>query len=115
MNLLDGTIVSPHLGRRARKGDFHGLMSRLKRVGSELHRIPIFFSKDHALDHSRFLDDNHGILRGFVPDSAIEGRSQELGLKKDFINHCHIHGCFIVSGDKHLYLKNPDFQLPLCA
>jgi len=108
-------LVVPHLGRPARKGDFQGLMGRIKRLASELHRVPVFLSKDTALDYARFLDDNHGILRSFVPDSAIEGRSQELGLKKGFINHCHIHGCFITRGEQHLYLKNPEFQLPLCA
>ena len=108
-------LVVPHLGRRVRGGDVRALAGKLKRFVAELDNPTVFLSKVQALDHARFLHENHGILRAFVPDYVIEGRSQELGLKKGSINHCHIHGCFTKQDERYLYLKNPDFSLPVCA
>ncbi len=83
-------------------------IARLKQL--ELSNPPIFFSEDRALTYSRFMGEEHGILKMYVHESSIVGSHDRLTLRDKAIDtHC-IHGCFASEGKQREYFHNPAFN-----
>lgn len=98
------------LGKSEQKGDFSRFFDRLVEIENNLADCMVFLNQKSALQYSRFVQNNHVVLKAYVPDRAIEGRSQGLSLKKGFVTKSHIHGCFPLPAKNVFYIENPHFD-----
>lgn len=70
---------------------------------------PIFFSVDHAIQYGRFMSNNYFVLKAYVPETAIVGKSQALFLKNNSLTKLQVHGCYPDWGKGKIYYRNPNF------
>ncbi len=98
------------LTKTEQKGDFSRFFDRLIDIEGNLADCMVFLNQKSALQYSRFVQNNHVVLKAYVPDIAIEGRSQGLTLKKGFVTKAHIHGCFPLPAKNLFYVENPHFD-----
>lgn len=76
---------------------------------------PVFLDKENALGYMRFVGIARGILRVYVPESAVEGYFEGLSLKDGYLSDKQIHGCFLNYGKNKEYLANPKFNQDLLS
>lgn len=98
------------LGKAEQKGDFSRFFERLADIENNLADCMVFLSQKSALQYSDFIQNTHVVLKAYVPDVAIEGRTQGLSLKKGFVTKEHIHGCFPLPRKTVFYIENPHFD-----
>jgi hypothetical protein len=79
-------------------------------LGNKLDECAIFFNLPSALQYSRFMSDDHVVLRAFVAHTAVEGLGHTLGIKKGAVTKRHIHGCFPGWAKGQVYMENPVFD-----
>ncbi len=70
---------------------------------------PVFFSIDNAIQYGRFMSGNYVVLKAYVHETAIEGKSQALYLKNNSVNKIQVHGCYPDWGKGKIYYRNPHF------
>ncbi len=75
----------------------------------ELANHPLFLDLKNATDYCRFLPDSHGLVKLYVPPSAVIGCGRNLRLKPACITNTHIHG-FMPGHASDFYVKNPYFE-----
>lgn len=98
-------------GRRERRGDFKNFFEQgLNDIDEAISGQPVFLDQSHALWYSRYMGEGHGILKAYVAEHAIEGRSQELWLKSGFLTKELIHGCYPGWAKGNQYVPNPVFN-----
>lgn len=107
---IETYLFYPKLSKAEQKGDFSRFFDRLKDLDQYLADISIFLNKHHAIQHGQFFQDNHVVLKAFVPHTAIQGKSHGLTLKKGVVTKAHIHGCFPNVKKEASYIKNPHFD-----
>lgn len=99
-----------NLGKAEQKGDFSRFFDRLSEIENHLADCMVFLNQKSALQYSKFIQNTHVVLKAYVPDMAIEGRSQGLSLKKGVVTRAHIHGCFPLPAKNVFYIENPHFD-----
>ncbi len=98
------------LGKAEQKGDYSRFFEHLADIENNLADCMVFLNQKSALQYSRFVQNTHVVLKAYVPDIAIEGRTQGLSLKKGFVTKAHIHGCFPLPTKELFYVENPHFD-----
>ena len=98
------------LDKHEKKGNFKEFFNKLDDLDRALANHTIFMELDSVLQYSRFLDANHAVLKAYVPQTAIEGRSDGLVLKKGALKKNNIHGCYPGWAKGSLYIQNPHFE-----
>ncbi len=81
-----------------------------RQLEQQLTTHPIFLNKKHAMQYSRFMGNNHSILKLFVPESAIVADGVTFCLKHGFVSTTNIHGYFPNFGQDDDYCANPLFD-----
>jgi len=103
-------IFYHNLSKPEKKGDFDEFFAKLDDVKETFENGIIFLETDSVWQYSRFMDTNHAVIKAYVPEHAIEGRSYGLTLKKGFLAKEKIHGCFPGWARGLIYVKNPFFD-----
>lgn len=112
VNYIEAYLFCPCLNRREIKGDVAYIFEQgLYDLDARIAEQPIFLTQQNAFQYSRFMGNDHMILKAYVPEAAIQGRSQQLIIKKGFINKHHVQGCFLPGGKEKVYHANPYFEL----
>lgn len=70
---------------------------------------PVFFSIENAIQYGRFMSNNYFVLKAYVPETAIVGKSQALYLKNNSLTKLQVHGCYPDWGRGKIYYRNPNF------
>ena len=103
------------ISKTEKKGNFDDFFAKLDQLDEDLSDSIIFLEPDSAWQYSRFIDTSHAVLKMYLPQTAIEGRSHGLTLKKGFATKAHVHGCFPGWAKGLIYVKNPHFDEDLTA
>ena len=98
-----------NLNKHEKKGNFDDFFSKLDQIKENFENNIIFLESDSVWQYSRFIDTNHVVIKAYVPETAIEGRSYGLTLKKGFLSKTNVHGCFPGWTKGLIYVKNPHF------
>lgn len=107
---LEAYLFYHKISKTEKKGNFDEFFAKLNQLDEDLADSIIFLEPDSAWQYSRFIDTSHAILKILLPQTAIEGRSHGLTLKKGFLTKAHVHGCFPGWAKGLLYIKNPYFN-----
>lgn len=70
---------------------------------------PVFFNIDSAVQYGRFVSNHYVILKAYLPETAIVGKSQALYFKKNSVSKKHVHGCYPCWGKGQVYYRNPNY------
>ena len=70
---------------------------------------PVFFNIDNAVQYGKFISNHYIILKAYVPETAIVGKSQALFLKNNALSKKHVHGCYPGWGKGQVYYRNPSY------
>lgn len=107
---VEAYLFYSKLEKAEQKGDFSRFFEHLSDIENNLADCMVFLNQKSALQYSCFVQNTHVVLKAYVPDAAIEGRTQGLSLKKGFITKAHIHGCFPLPAKEPFYIENPHFD-----
>lgn len=89
------------------KNFFHSEFNDLdKRLAGQ----PVFLSQEIASQYNRFTGNHHCILKVYVLDAAIEGRSHGLVLRKGYMARPNIYDCMVMTGHGMQRWLNPEFN-----
>ena len=69
----------------------------------------LFLSEEEAKRHAQCAGKACGILEAYIPDPAIQGQGERLGVRKGLQLDPYIHGYYPFQ-DKAQYQKNPHFD-----
>jgi hypothetical protein len=73
---------------------------------------PIFLEQRDAIGYCRSMGDNHGILKVYISEQAIQGIDQQtLVMNTNYLSKELIHSCHFVWRKNNNYLLNPNFKL----
>lgn len=70
---------------------------------------PVFINIDSAVQYGRFISNHYMILKAYVPETAIVGKSQALYLRKNSVSKKHVHGCYPGWAKGQIYYRNPNY------
>jgi hypothetical protein len=102
------------LEKREKKAGLSHLFAKgFEHLDQRIAGQPIFLNEQSALQYSRFMAQDHAILKAYVPEYLIEGHSQSLTLKPGVIQKRHIHGVFPTWDKGRHYIENPYFDARL--
>ena len=107
---LEAYLFYRKIGKTEKKGNFDEFFAKLNQLDEDLADAIIFLEPDSAWQYSRFIDTSHAILKIYLPQVAIEGRSHGLTLKKGFLTKTHVHGCYPGWAKGLIYIRNPYFD-----
>lgn len=110
---LEVYLFYQKIDKAQKKSNFEQFFSNLDRIDHDLGEPILFLEADSALQYSRFTDNSHALLKAYVPQIAIEGRSNGLALKKGFLKKAHVHGFFPGWEKGMVYVENPFFDFEL--
>lgn len=113
INTLEIYLPYFQLGKQEKKGNFTHFFEKMDNINkylSENSDCLIFLELDSALQYSRFINESHVILKVYVRESAIQGSSFGLTLKKSGLNKRQIQGCYPDWAKGLLFLENPVFD-----
>lgn len=100
-------LCYPDLNKATLRELFRKSYSQLEQ---QLTMHPIFLNITHAVQYSRFMGNNHSILKLFVPESAIVADEVTFSLKHGVVSSNHIHGYFPNFEQNDDYCENPWFD-----
>lgn len=109
-NHIETFLFCPKAGQLKKTTDPDHFFSNLDDLQDNLHECVVFFNLPSAMQYSRFMSNDHVVLRAFVKHTAVEGFENKLGIKKGSLTRHHIHGCFPGWGKGEVYVENPDFN-----
>lgn len=92
--------------------------AKLTNIDQMVSGQPIFLDQNHAQQYSRFMGDNHVILKAYVCEHAIEALTLRhetssqghLTIRSGFLAKELIHGCYPSFGKGFSYIQNPCFD-----
>lgn len=97
--------------KREKKTNLNFLFTKgMEHIDQRIAGHPIFLNEQNALQYSRFMTQDHVILRAYVPEYLIEGHSQSLTLKKGIVQRRHIQSALPAWDKKQRYVENPYFD-----
>lgn len=104
---LEVILFLPKLVKKRKKmEDIHQILDELIHE-KHLTESVVFLQLEKALQYSRFMQNNHLLVRAFLPHHAIEGHTHGLTIKKGILTKKHIHGFY--PGKNSSYIENPAF------
>lgn len=109
-NTLAVYLFHPYLTKRKVTTDIdHFFSKELDKVIANSQKHPIFFNIDSAVQYGRFISNHYIILKAYVPETAIVGKSQALYLKNNSVSKMQVHGCYPGWGKGQVYYRNPHY------
>ena len=70
---------------------------------------PVFLNIDSAIQYGRFISNHYVLIKAYVSETAIIGKSHALYLKNNSLNKAQIHGCYPSWVSGQVYFRNPRY------
>ena len=107
---LETFLFCPEISYPKKCSNHGPFFSQFQGIEDKSIHCVVFFNLTNALQYSRFIGQEHVVLRAFVHHTAVESLGHELGVKPGAINKHQIHGCFPSWGKGKVYIENPLFS-----